>query len=73
MAQTKLQNGNRFTDMENRLVLTKGNGGESGMGWEFWVRGCKLFHLEWINDKVLLYSTGSHIQSPGIDHDGKEY
>ena len=25
------------------------------------------------NNKVLLYSTENYIQSPGIDHDGKEY
>ena len=34
---------------------------------------CHLLHLEWINNKVLLYSTGNSIQSPGVDHDGKEY
>ena len=28
--------------------------------------------LEWINNKVLLYSTGKYIQSPGINQDGKE-
>ena len=26
----------------------------------------------WINNKVLLYSTGNYIQSPGINHNGKE-
>ena len=26
-----------------------------------------------INKKLLQYSTGNYIQSPGIDHDGKEY
>lgn len=26
-----------------------------------------------INNKVLPYSTGNYIQSPGIDQDGKEY
>ena len=36
------------------------------------VRGCKQLHLEQIS-KVLLHSTGNYIQSPGIDHDGKEY
>ena len=28
---------------------------------------------EWINNKVLLYSTGNYIQHPGINHNGKEY
>ena len=33
----------------------------------------KLLHLEWIDNKVLLYSTGNYIQSRGINHNGKEY
>jgi len=33
---------------------------------------CKLLHLEWINDKVLLYSTGNCIQSLGINHKRKK-
>ena len=54
--------------------LTYGcQGRGSGMDWEFGVSRCKLLHLEWINNKVLLYSTRSYIQSPGIDHDGKDY
>ena len=46
-------------------------GGRSGMDWEFGASRCKLLHLEWISDEVLLYRTGNCIQSPGIDHDGK--
>ena len=44
-----------------------------GMDWEFGVSRCKLLYLEWIDNKVLLYSTGNYIQSLGIYHDGKEY
>ena len=29
--------------------------------------------IEWINSKVLLYSTENYIQYPGINHNGKEY
>ena len=43
------------------------------MNWEFGVGRCKLLHLEWINNKVLLYSTRSYIQSPVINHNGKEF
>ena len=43
------------------------------MDWEFGVGRCKLLHLEWINNKVLLYSIGNYIQSPGINQNGKEY
>ena len=35
-----------------------------GVGWT----GCKLFHMEWISNEVLLHSTGNYIQSPGINH-----
>ena len=60
---TYLQNRNRLTDMENKLVLAKGEGGGSGMDWEFGDSRCKLLHLEWIINEVLLYSTGNYIQS----------
>ena len=49
----------------------QGGGGGRGMDWEFGVGRCKLLHLEWINNKVLLYSTGNYIQCPGINHNGK--
>ena len=29
--------------------------------------------IEWINNKVLLYSTGNYIQNPVINHNGREY
>ena len=45
----------------------------SRIDWEFVVSGCKLLHLEWINNSVLRYSTGNYIQSPGTNHNGKEY
>ena len=54
-------------------MVAKGEGGGRGMDWEFGVVRCKLLHLEWINHKVLLYGTGKYIQSPGINHNGKEY
>ena len=30
-----------------------------GKDWEFWIRRCKLLHIEQINNKVLLYSKGN--------------
>ena len=41
----------------------QGGGRESGMNWEFGVSGCKLLHLRWISNEVLLYCTGNYIQS----------
>ena len=49
---------------ESRLEVAKGEWGGRGMDWEFGVSRCKLLHLEWINNKVLLYSTGNYIQYP---------
>ena len=68
-----LQNRNRLTNIENRLVVAKGEWGERGMNWEFGVSRCKLLHTAWISDKVLLYSTGNYIQYPVTNHNGKEY
>ena len=43
------------------------------MDWEFGINRCKLLYGEWINNKVLLYSTGNYIQYPVINHKGKGY
>ena len=51
-------------------MVAKGEGGGSGMDGEFGVSRCKLLHLEWISNEVLLYSTGNYIQSLGIEHNG---
>ena len=40
------------------------------MDWESGISRCKP---GWKNNKVLLYSTGNYIQSPGINHYRKEY
>ena len=55
-----------FMDIENRCVVAKGEG--EGVG----VNRCKRLHLEWLSSKDL-YSTGNHTQSPGIEHDGRQY
>ena len=48
-------------------------GGGGGIDWEVGVSRCKLFHTEWMDKKVLLYSTGNYIQCPGMNQNGKEY
>ena len=40
------------TDIENRLVVAKGDGGGGGKDWEFEISRCKLLFIEWINNKV---------------------
>ena len=47
-----------------------GGGMDQGVGFS----RCKvIFYIEWINSKVLLFSIGSYIQYPVINHHGKEY
>ena len=60
-------------DIENRLVVAKWEGIGGGMEWEVGVSRCKLLYVEWINDKVQLYSTENYIQYLMINHNGKEY
>ena len=59
------------TDSENRLVVAKGEAGGRGMDWKLGVGKCKLLHLEWKSNKVLMYSTGNYIEYSVINHNGK--
>ena len=43
-------------DIENRLVVAKGEGVQGKLEWEVGVSRYKLLCTEWINNKVLLYS-----------------
>ena len=47
--------------------------GQGREGWGVWDWQCKLLYIEWISNKVLLYSTRNCIQYPRINHNGKEY
>ena len=73
MTQRTISTKQRFIDIENRHVVTKGDGDGGGMEWEFGVSRCQLLYIEYINNKVLLYSTGNYIQYPVINHNGKQY
>ena len=68
-------NRNTLTYTDNKLVVAKGEEDGRGMDWEFGARRCKLLHIAWINNKVLLYSTGKWITVyyPVINHNGKEH
>ena len=60
------QNRKRLSDVENRLVVAKGEGRVRGMDQEFGITRHKLLYTEWINDKILLYGTEHYIQYPVI-------
>ena len=43
------------------------------MDWEFGVSRCRLLHLGWISNEILLHGTGKYIQALVMEHDGKYY
>ena len=55
------------------LGLPRGKENGDGKDWEFGISRCKLLHIEWVSNKVLLYSKRNYIQYPMINHNGKEY
>ena len=61
MAQINLSTEKKLMELENRHVVAEGGGGGSGMDCESGVNQCKLLHLEWISNEILLNSTGNYI------------
>jgi len=53
-------------------VVAKGEAGREREGLGLCTGKYALLHLEWINNKVLMYSTGNYIEYPMINHNGKE-
>ena len=51
----------KLMDLENRLVVAKGEREGVGLIGTLGLNKCKLLHLEWISNKILLYSTGNYI------------
>ena len=54
-------------------MVAKGEGYRGGEDWESGISRGKLLYIEWINNKVLLYSTGNYSQYPVTNHNAKEY
>ena len=54
-------------------MVAGGEGEGGGMDREYGVGRCKLLHLEWMNNEILLYSTGNYSQSLGIGYDERQY
>ena len=62
MAQINLSPEKKLVDLENRLVVVKGEGeGGGGMDGDFGLNRYQLLPLEWISSEVLLYSTGNYV------------
>ena len=51
----------------------KKKGGRGRMDWESEKSRCKLVYTEWIDNKVLLHSTGTYVHHPVITYNGREY
>ena len=51
----------RLTDIENKLMIIKGERGE-GINLKFGINMYTLLYIKQINNKDLLHSTGSYIQ-----------
>ena len=58
-------------DIQDSTVVFVEERGRSEMDRESGVGRCKLLHLEWISNEVLLYGTGNYIQTLGMGHDGR--
>ena len=54
-------------------MVAKGEGAGGQMKWELGISRYELLYIGWINNKVLLCSTGNYIQYLMINHNGKEY
>ena len=70
MISTKQKQTHRHRE---QICGCQGGGGGGGREWEFGISRCKLLYIGWINNKVLLYSTGNYIQYTVINPNGKEY
>ena len=68
---TYLQNRNRLTDIENKLMVTKGERW-GGVNYKFRISRYTLLYIKYINNKDWLYSTGNYIQYLVIIYNGKE-
>ena len=69
MAQLNLSTEKKIMNMENRLVVVKGEG--EGVGWlgSLGLIYTKLLPLEWISYEILLCSTGNYVWSLTTEHD----
>ena len=74
MAQMNLPTKQKqFIDIKNTPVTAKGGQGSGKQ--DRWtgneVGKFKLLYLEWINNKILMHSTGNYTEYPVVNHNGK--
>ena len=64
MAQRNLSAEKKIIDLENRLVVAKGEGkgmGGTGRDWELGVNRCRIYTSGWISNEILLCSPGNYV------------
>ena len=71
MAQINLSTEHKQTHRHREQIC--GCRGVGGMGREFRISRCKPLYVEWINNKVLVYSIGNNIQCPVLNQNVKQY
>ena len=62
---------NRLIDIENKLMVTRGERG-GGINYECGIKRYTLLYIKQITNKDLLYNTGNYIQYLIITYNGKE-
>ena len=73
MVQINLSTKQKQTHRQKTDLWLPGvSGGGNVVGWEFGLCRCKLLHLEWINNKVLIIAQET-IHYSVINSNGKEY
>ena len=55
-----MQNRNRLTDIENKFVVTIGEGEKERCTLGYGIKRHKLLCIKEISDRVILYSTGKY-------------
>ena len=72
MIRTNLHNRNRLTDIENKLMVTKGREDHRGIKYKFGINRYTLLYIKNINNHVLVYSIKNYIQYLSITYNGKQ-
>ena len=61
--ESKIQHYKTETDAQIQRTDLRSPGDGGGMDWGLGISRCKLVYIEWINNKVRLYSAEDYISS----------
>ena len=51
----------KLMDWKTDVWLPNWRGGVCGKDWDLGGNRCKILHLEWVSNKILLYNMGKYI------------